>query len=57
MSAPTWSRHLFPAQRIDSDRVWHTTLVHADQVPHVFPSRMTTFAAFEELQASRLQTN
>ena len=55
--AGQWSRHLFPAQRIESDRVWHTTLVGAEQVPHIFPSRMTTFAAFEELQASRQQSN
>ena len=53
----TWSRHLYPAQSIDSDRVWYTTLVRADQVPHIFPPRMTTFAAFEEQQASRSQRN
>ena len=52
-----WSRHLHPAQRIESDRVWHTTVVNAEQVPHVFPSRMSTFAAFEEIQANRLQSN
>jgi CheY-like chemotaxis protein len=52
-----WSRHLYPAQSIDSDRVWYTTLVRAEQVPHIFPSRMTTYAAFEELQASHSQSN
>lgn len=54
--ASEWSRHLFPAQRIDANRVWHTTLVSAEQAPYVFPKKMTTFAAFEELQASRLQS-
>ena len=48
----SWSRHLYPAQRIDLDGIWYTTLVRPDQAAHVFPSKIATFAAFEEAQAS-----
>ena len=53
----TWPRYLYPAQRIESDRVWYTTLVLAGQVPHIFPPRLTTFATFEEQQLGRQQSN
>lgn len=56
MSAP-WSGHLHPAQRIDGDRPWHSALVRAEQAPHIFPAGMTTFSAFEDLQAVRQQAN
>ena len=47
-----WSRHLHPAQRVDKDGVWHTALIRAEQAPHIFPARMTTFAAFEDGQSA-----
>ena len=48
----SWSRHLFPAQRIDADGIWYTTLVRTEQAGHVFPRHLATFAAFEEAQAT-----
>ena len=52
--AASWSGHLHPASRIDQDRIWHTALVRADQVPHIQPKGLATFAAFEEAQAEGL---
>ena len=46
--ATNWSRHLFPAQRVDKDGIWYTALVSAAQAPHAFPPRLTAFAAFED---------
>ena len=47
-----WSAYLHPSSRVDRDRVWHTALVPADKVQAALPPRLTTFATFEEAQAS-----
>jgi CheY-like chemotaxis protein len=48
----TWSRHLHPAQRIDTDAVWYTALLSGDQAAHIVPARLSSYAAFEDSQAA-----
>ena len=48
----SWRGHIYPAQRVDRDGLWHTALLRAEQVAKLLPGGMTTFAAFEEAQTA-----